>query len=153
MRTNPIPSKRAITITITLLMSSILLSGCRSMNPLRVFTRTLFTGASLQDLEIQGVARDCKPVTAALTAAALDDDRAEGIAVLAQLLGIADPIGCMLRVDLIGQDDPTFVFCGVQDGMEERCRKIPLNSMVRVSGKPEGPGGLIIPSRVTWQEE
>jgi hypothetical protein len=123
------------------------LSGCSAF---RNVSRVLFTNASVADLELEGVAAGpCVPVAASVVGSLTTDPRAAALGPILAALGVADPIGCVLQIERIGEYRPFFVLCGAQGGFEAKCRAIPLHAKVHVSGSPVGPGGMLIPTRVT----
>lgn len=122
-----------------------------SCGPATSLSRILFTGASFADQEVRGIARGCVPITGAVAEAAGGVD--PRVAAIGPLLGIlgSDPLGCMLAVEPAGLPGrPYFVFCDAR--MASVCQSLPVNVAVVVTGRPLGPGGILIPSRVVRDE-
>jgi hypothetical protein len=129
-------------------LSALALTGCGATASL---SRILFTGASFADVEVRGVARGCVPIGGALLGAASSiDPRLGAVGALTPLLR-ADPLGCMLQVEAPEQPGRFYyVFCDAR--MEATCQGLPIISPVVVTGRPLGPGGILIPSRVVRDE-
>lgn len=69
------------------------------------------------------------------------DPRLEALGALLALTGEADPLGVLLPVTKIGETTPRWVVCSAGK-MAEKCRAIPLNAKVHVTGEPSGPMGI-----------
>lgn len=130
-----------------------LLTGCGTINrltgPLGQAATTLFTSATLADLQLAGVRTgSLVPVQAGPGGAStfiLGEETHEDLAgVLGQF-----PLGVLLPISRIGETSPWWIFCPAGE-MQARCEAIPANARVNFTGRPLGRGGVFLPTRLTW---
>lgn len=134
------------TVLLVVLFLTILttLSGCGSTG---VF-RTLFTNVSSSDIEFTAV-KSGEPVP---LAGSVNSDLDRLIAVMNAFgadTTIADLLGVVLPVSVIGTNEKRFILC--TDEYIAKARLIPMNAKITFSGQPVGPGLLWKPSRLTFE--
>ena len=142
---------------VAALAAALLLTGCGTINrlarPLTQAATTLFTSATLADLQMVGVKTGpLVPVQAATagTSAAIfgPDIRQE----LAGVLGQAPPLGVLLPITQVGETTPWWIFCPAGD-LQKLCEEIPANARVAFTGRPLGRGVVLLPTRLTWSDQ
>jgi uncharacterized protein YceK len=143
---------RRIPVSI-LLVLTLLLTGCGTLNrltgPLSQAATTLFTSATLADLQLVGVRTgplvpvQAGPVNASTTILG-EETRQE----LASLLGEAS-LGVLLPISRVGETTPWWIFCPAGE-LQARCEEIPPNAQVTFTGHPLGQGVVLLPTRLTW---
>jgi hypothetical protein len=141
--------------TLAALMTAVLvLSGCgtvsRLTRPLTQAATTLFTSATLADLQMVGVKTGhLVPVRAGIPGTPFipgDDATPE----LADALGQA-PVGVLLPITRVGETTPWWIFCPAGE-LQKRCEEIPPNARVTFTGHPLGRGLVLLPTRLTWSD-
>ena len=149
MRRNPFP--------LTLLPLVLALTGCgtvsRLTGPLGQAAATLFTSATLADLQMSGVKTGpLVPVQAgaAGTSSPLGDETRQE---LASVLG-QTPLGVLLPITRVGETAPWWIFCPAGE-LQARCEEIPAHARVTFSGRPLGHGAgiVLLPTRLTWSAQ
>jgi hypothetical protein len=147
-RTPQIPTLAA------LLTAVLLLTGCgtisRLTSPLGQAAATLFTSATLTDLQMIGVKTGPLVPVQATTAAASPSILGPDIQQeLASVLGQAPALGVLLPITRVGETTPWWIFCPA-GALQKRCEEIPPNARVNFTGKPLAGGVLLLPTRLTW---
>ena len=140
---------------LTLFPLVLLLTGCgtvsRLTRPLGQAAATLFTNATLADLQLVGVkSGPLVPVQAgsAGTSSLLGDEpRQELTGVLGQA-----PLGVLLPITRVGETTPWWIFCPAGE-LQARCEAIPANARVTFFGHPLGRGAVLLPTRLTWSAQ
>ena len=127
------------------------LTGCgtvsRLTGPLSQAATTLFTSATLADLQMTGVkSGPLIPVQAGATPAPGADIQQELTSVLGQA-----PVGVLLPISRVGETTPWWIFCPAGE-LQALCEEIPSNAQVTFSGRPLGRGVVLLPTRLTWSE-
>ena len=118
-------------------------SGCKSMG---TFGATMFTGAHLGDLKLEGIkSGPCVPATTLLPGTG--NLPAGVVQALADAVG-GQALGSLMPVTQVGATRPIWIFCA-GGAQALACERIPINAPVVVYGQPLGPVGLILPSRVS----
>jgi len=139
--------------TLAALMTAVLvLSGCGTVSrltaPLSQAATTLFTSATLADLQMVGVKTGpLVPVQAGAAGTSFIPGE-EAHQELAQVLGQA-PLGVLLPVTRVGETTPWWIFCPAGE-LQKRCEEIPPNARVAFTGHPLGHGAVLLPTRLTW---
>lgn len=142
---------------VTALTAALLLTGCGTINrltrPLTQAATTLFTSATLADLQMVGVKTGpLVPVqadTAGTSSAILGPDIQQE---LAGVLGQAPPLGVLLPITRVGETTPWWIFCPAGE-LQKRCEEIPPNARVTFTGHPLGRGAVLLPTRLTWSDQ
>jgi hypothetical protein len=148
MRRFPVPIVPVVPIFLLL---ALVLTGCGTLNrltaPLGQAATTLFTSATLADLQLVGVrSGPLVPVQAGPgTAAVLGEETQQE---LTGLLGEA-PLGVLLPISRVGETTPWWIFCPAGE-LQARCEEIPPNAQVSFTGHPLGRGAVLLPTRLTW---
>ena len=139
--------------TLAALTAALLLTGCGTVSrfaaPLGQAATTLFTSATLADLQMVGVKTGpLVPVQAAPSA----DPDAGAQPELTQLLGEAPAVGVLLPITRVGETTPWWIFCPAGE-LQKRCEEIPPNARVTFTGHPLGRGAILLPTRLTWSDQ
>lgn len=115
---------------LIVVLLSILLSGCatlRALNP--------FDSVTASDIEFSGKKTgEVMPLTVSL--AGVLDERLGSIAQLLSSLGQDDPLGVIMRLDVVGEISPRYILCTEQ--WVAKCKGIVVNDTVHFAGKPAG---------------
>lgn len=146
MRRNPL-------IVPALLPLVLFLTGCGTVNrftgPLGQAATTLFTSATLADLQMTGVkSGPLIPVEAGPTGAS-----ALGAEAQQELAGVLRQasLGVLLPIAQVGETIPWWIFCPAGP-LQKQCEEVPANARVTFTGRPIGSGNLLLPSRIRWSE-
>ena len=141
---------------IAALTAAILLTGCGTVSrltaPLGQAATTLFTSATLADLQMVGVKTGpLVPVQAGPTGPSPFVLGEESHQELTALLGQA-PLGVLLPITQVGETTPWWIFCPAGE-LQKRCEEIPANARVTFTGHPLGRGVVLLPTRLTWSDQ
>jgi hypothetical protein len=139
---------------VALLTAAFILTGCgtvsRLTRPLKQAATTLFTSATLADLQMVGVKTGplvpLQAATAGTPSAIFGPDIQQEIA---GVLGQTPPLGVLLPITQVGETTPWWVFCPAGE-LQKLCEEIPSNARVNFTGHPLGRGVVLLPTRLTW---
>jgi uncharacterized protein YceK len=142
---------------LTLVTLVLALTGCgtvsRLTGPLKQAATTLFTSATLADLQMVGVKTGplvpLQAATAGTSSTILGPDIQQE---LAGVLGQAPPLGVLLPITRVGETTPWWIFCPAGE-LQKLCEEIPPNARVSFTGHPLGRGAVLLPTRLTWSDQ
>ena len=142
---------RRVVVPVVAGLLAATLTGCGTLNrltgPLSQAATTLFTSATLADLQMTGVkSGPLIPVQAGATSFPGADIQQE----LASVLGQA-PLGVLLPISRVGETAPWWIFCPAGE-LQALCEEIPSNAQVTFSGRPLGRGVVLLPTRLSWSD-
>jgi len=136
--------RRLRLLALPILLISLLL-GCASGGKL---LRSTFTSEKLTDTEFSGAAGDLQSWTVAIAQAR--GGPVAGAAAQILLEGQTDPVGYLLPITPPDSSTPLALLC-LPGAQAQRCREVPRNALVTVSGVRFGISNLIQWDRLTWK--